>query len=438
MRVRAGYACDLSPAPGREVELCLSEAFSPGERLPVESVNGNVVGRAAVGRQARHRPEPLRPWREGFNLAPRARFELDASLASGVYKADGIPFVNRGAAGQDHKVAVLIPSNTATAFNRLGGRSFYDSPPPAQADDVLSFQRPVESFQWMFRGALQCEGFLSWFADANPRPAETAYLIDSDLEDPAALDGIELLIVIGRSEYWTRRAREHFDAFVDRGGRALLLCSELMYWQVRIDLDRHRLIRYLEDDPHPDPLLHTKQWHEPSLRYPVHPGTGCELRYGGYDMEGEQFGQKGLRIASPGSPFLEGSGLAEGDLLQLPDASVWDGAPVKHGDLEEHPELDFGDDQPLHHEVIGYNRGRPALRQFGESATSLWLALRRTQGSGTVVHCGTLGWCGWHGAGGAGPDSERIRTIVLRMISILLEDSWPFSFADPVHAGNRR
>lgn len=433
MTVGAGYAWDLSPAPGREVELCLSEAFSPGARLAVESIDGRVVGHATVGRQVRHRPEPLHPWREGFNLAPRARFAFDASLPSGVYKADGIPFVNRGPAGAANRVAVLIPSNTATAFNRLGGRSFYDSPPPARAGDVLSFHRPVESFQWMFRGALQCEGFLSWFADANPKPAETTYLIDSDLESPVALAGVELLIVIGRSEYWTRRAREHFDAFVDRGGRALLLCSELMYWQVRIDLDRRRLIRYLEDDPHPDPLLHTKQWHVPSLRYPVHPRTGGELRYGGYDVGEEHFGQKGLRISSPRSPFLEGSGLGEGDLLRLPDASVWDGAPVRYGDAG-HPELDFGDEQPLHHEIIGYNRGRPALKQFGDSATSLWVALRRSERSGTVVHCGTLGWCGWHATGGNGPDSARAREIVLRMISILLEDDWPFSFEDRVTA----
>lgn len=426
MKARAGYARDLSPGSGQQVELCLSEAFSPGERLAVESIDGEVVGQARVGRQNRHRPFPLRPWREGFNLAPRARFELDSSLPSGVYKVDGIPFVNRGPGG---KVAVLIPSNTATAFNRLGGRSFYDSPPPALADDVLSFLRPVKSFEWMFRGALQCEGFLNWFANANPNPLETTYLIDSDLEDPMALGGVELLIVVGRSEYWTRSARQHFDAFVDRGGRALLLCSELMYWQVRIDLGRRQLIRYLEGDPHPDPLLHTKQWHDPSLRYPVHPCTGGELRYGGYDVDGEPFGQKGLRIVSASSPLVEGCGLVDGELLRLPDATVWDGAPVRYDD-DGRPEPSFGDEQPLHHEVIGYNRGRPALRMFGESATSLWVALRRRRKSGTVVHCGTLGWCGWQATGGHGPESERIQAIVLKMISTLLEDRWPFSFAD--------
>ncbi|HET8863120.1 MAG TPA: N,N-dimethylformamidase beta subunit family domain-containing protein [Solirubrobacterales bacterium] len=391
----------------------------------MESVDGTVVDDVCVGPQVDDRVLPHVPWRDGFNLPPRASYELDPSLPSGIYSVHGIPFVHRG---REAAIAVLIPSNTATAFNRIGGRNFYESPPAVQAGDVLSFHRPVQSFGWMFRSVMQCEGFLRWFASANPHPRDTTYLIDSDLEDPDALDGIEVLIVIGRSEYWTRRAREHFDAFVDRGGRALLLCSELMYWQVRIDLARHQLIRYLQDDPHPDPLLHTKQWHEPSLQYPVHPRTGGELRYGGYDVgDDEEFGRKGLRIVSPDSPLVEGCGLAEGDVLRLPDASVWDGAPVR-SDGGGIPEVDFGDEQPLHHEVIGYNRGRPPIREFGESATSLWIALRHRQESGTVVHCGTLGWCGPQAAGGNGPDSERIQAIILRMLSVLLEDDWPFSW----------
>jgi len=325
VKFRAGYAYNLSPGPEGRVDLCLGSGFAPGERLAVESVSGDVIGDVRVGPQVSDRVMPDEPWRDGFNFPVRASYELDSSLPTGIYKVQGIPFVNRG---RGASIAVLIPSNTATAFNRIGGRSFYESPSGAQAGDVLSFHRPVESFEWMFRSALQCEGFLRWLAGANPHPRDTSYLIDSDLEEPDALEGIELLIVIGRSEYWTRRAREHFDAFVDRGGRALLLCSELMYWQVRLDLARRQLIRYLEEDPHPNPLLHTKQWHEPSLQYPVHPRTGGELRYGGYDVGDEEFGRKGMRIVSPDSPLVEGCGLAEGDLLRLPDASVWDGAPV--------------------------------------------------------------------------------------------------------------
>lgn len=429
MKLRVGYAYDLSRRSGDRVDLCLSRGFSPGERLAVESVNGDIVDDVCVGPQVDDWTVPPEPWRNGFNLPSRAGYEFDsslpsASLPSGVYKVHGIPFVHRSR--EAATVAVLVPSNTATAFNRAGGRNLYTPGPEVPSADILSFHRPMRSFEWMFHSVMQCEGFLSWFASANPHPQNTTYLIDSDLEEPDALDDVELLIVIGRSEYWTRKAREHFDAFVGRGGRALLLCSELMYWQVRVDLARHQLIRYLQDDPHPDPLLHTKQWHEPSLQYPVHPRTGGELRYGGYDVGDEEFGRKELRIVSPDSPLVEGCGLAEGDVVRLPDALAWDGAPVRC-DGGGVPEVDFGDEQPLHHEVIGYNRGRPPLREFGESATSLWVSLRHRRDSGTVVHGGTFGWCGPHGAGGNGPDSERIQAIILRMLAVLLEDDWPFS-----------
>ncbi len=424
MGLRVGYAQRLSGVSGDRVELCLSRGFGHGERLPVESIGADVVGEVLVGPQAGIRAEPAEPWKHGLNLPVRASFELAPSLSRGVYKVNGIPFVHRSR--EPATIAVLIPSHTATAFNRIGGRSFYESPSDGRAGDVLSFHRPVPSSEWMFGSVLQCEGFLKWFASANPYSGGTTYLIDSDLEEADALDGVEVLIVIGRSEYWTRRAREHFDAFVNRGGRALLLCSELMYWQVRVNLARHQLIRYLRDDPHPDPLLHTEQWHEPSLGYPVHPRTGGELRYGGYDVGDEEFGQKGLRIVRPDSPLVEGCGLTEGSVLRLPDASVWDGAPVRCNRAGI-PEPDFGDEQPWRHEIIGYNHGRPPFKERGESATSLWIVLRRRPESGTVVHCGTFGWCGPQAAGGSGPESDRIQAIILKMLSALLVNDWPFS-----------
>jgi hypothetical protein len=402
---------------------CLDGPLSEGEGLPVESVNGKTVGHVDIGAYAGGRANPSEPWEEGFRLPPRTTYELDPSLPSGVYTLAGkIPFVHRGLSAA--RVAVLIPSHTATAFNDAGGRSLYATPDAPRAD-VLSFHRPLQ------KGLLtRCVGFAKWFAEANPHPRDTTYLIDSDLEQPGALDGVEVLIVIGRSEYWTRAMRESFDAFVDRGGRALLLCSELMYWQVRVDLARHQLHRYAKDDPHPDPLLRTTVWHDPALRYPIYPRTGCELSHGGFRAVDEGIGWEGLRIVCPDSPLLEGAGLAAGDTLRLPDASVWDGAPVERGP-DGLPRVDFGDSPPWRHEILGYNLVRPIGDELppGEPATSLWIALRRTPESGTVVHGGTLGWCGMRGAGGQGPDSERIQAIVLRMLSVLLGDEWPFSYA---------
>lgn len=418
-----GYAFHLSRKSGRRIVFCLDGPLQAGDRLPVQSASGGIVAHVTVGdyRGGRANPPP-EPWREGFRLPPRASYELDPSLASGLYALDGtIPFVHRrdGPAS----VAVLLPSHTATGFNPAGGRRFYetDGNPPA---DVLSFQRPLAPHLPQTRAW----PFIQWFASHNPHADDTTYLIDSDLEEPDALDGVGVLIVVGRSEYWTRTARERFDAFVDRGGRALLLCSEIMYWQVRVDLERQLLYRYKGADPHPDPLLRTTLWHDPSLEYPIYPRTGCELRHGGFDALGDGVGWGGMRVVCPDSPLLAGSGLAAGDVVRLPDASMWDGAPVENGP-DGVPRVDFGDSPPWRHEVIGHNLVRPIDRKApeGQVATSLWIALRRTPTSGTVVHCGTFGWAGARGVGGHGPDSDRIQAIVLHMLSVLLDDNWPFS-----------
>ncbi|HEX6665092.1 MAG TPA: N,N-dimethylformamidase beta subunit family domain-containing protein [Solirubrobacterales bacterium] len=417
-----GYAYHLSRKTGSRIVFCIDGPLSAGDRLPVKSINDETVGHVTVGLYNGGRAAPPEPWSEGLRLPPRATFELDPSLPSGVYALDGkIPFVHRS--GGPTSVAILIPSNTATAFNDAGGRSLYDTPDGPSAD-VLSFHRPLKPSVLLER----TWPFVKWFAAASPVPDETTYLIDSDLEEPDTLDGVEVLIVIGRSEYWTRRMREHFDAYVDRGGRALLLCSELMYWQVRVDLATHRMYRYKEADPHPDPLLRTTVWHHPSLEYPIYPRTGCELCHGGFSADREGIGWGGMRIVCPESPLLADTGLKGGDVVGLPDASVWDGAPVEH-QADGLIKVDFGDSPPWRHEIIGYNLVRPLEddKAPSDSATSLWLVLLRTPESGTIIHCGSLGWCGPCAVGLRNQNSTRIRAIILQMLTVLYDDSWSFS-----------
>ncbi len=417
-----GYAYHLSRKTGRRIVFCLDGPIAAGDRLPVKSLSDEIVGYVTISSYNGGRTVPPEPWSEGFRLPPRATFELDPTLPSGVYILDGkIPFVHRS--DSSASIAVLIPSNTAVAFNDAGGRSLYDRPGHPSAD-VLSFHRPLRPLVLLERTA----PFARWFESEGPAPGETTYLIDSDLEEEGALDEIEVLIVIGRSEYWTRGMRESFDRYVDRGGHALLLCSELMYWQVRLDLDAHRMYRYKEVDPHPDPLMRTTVWHHPSLKYPIYPRTGCELWHGGFSADSEGIGWGGMRILCPESPLLDGVSLQAGDVVHLPDASVWDGAPVKqsgNGVIE----VDFGDTPPWRHEVIGYNLVRPLEESkiSANYATSLWLVLRHAPESGTVVHCGTLGWCGPCAVGMSNQNSTKIRTIILQMVHILLDSTWPFT-----------
>jgi hypothetical protein len=419
-----GYAYHLSRKTGRRIVFCLAGPIKAGDQLPVESETGERVGEVVVGADSGSPEEPPKPWEEGFRFPPRGTYDLDPALPSGVYSLAGtIPFVHRreGLAS----IAVLLPSHTAVAFNSAGGKSLYSKPGESPVE-ALSFQRPLKP------GLLlaACRPFVRWFAACNPYAKDTTYLIDSDLEDPGGLDGVEVLIVIGRSEYWTRPMREQFDAFVDRGGRALLLCSEVMYWQVRVDLARHQLYRYWGADPHPDPLWRTTLWRDPSLKYPVYPRTGGERWYGGLSAHSDGIGWGGMKIASPASPLLTGSGLMKGDVVTLPDAANWDGAPVKRI-LDGVPQVDFGEVPPWRHEVVAYNMVRmtsPGL-PLETPATSLWMVLRRTPNAGTVIHGGTMGWCGQWAIGSNSPHSNLVRSLILQMLDVLRDDIWPFSFS---------
>lgn len=417
-----GYAYHLSRMTGRRIVFCLDGPLTAGDRLPIKSINDETVGHVTIGPYKGGRASPPEPWAEGFRFPPRATFDLTPSLPSGVYTLAGkIPFVHRSASPAS--IAVLLPSNTATAFNDAGGRSLYETP-EAPPSPILSFHRPLRPLALLER----IWPFVKWFATSSPIPHNTTYLVDSDLEDKNALDDVEVLIVIGRSEYWTRKMREHFDAYVDRGGRALLLCSELMYWQVRVDASTHQMLRYNETDPHPDPLLRTTVWHHPSLRYPIYPRTGCEFLHGGFSADDKGIGWQGMRIVCPDSPLLINTGLMKDDVVKLPDASVWDGAPVACRP-DGHIEVNFGDSSVWRHEVVGYNDVKPSNgdRADTRSASSLWLVMRRSPKSGTVIHCGTLGWCGPCAVGLRNLNSDRIRAIISAMLRILYDDAWPFS-----------
>lgn len=421
MSAVTGYASPLSRKTGQDVSFHLDDSVPPGGRLPVLSLAGEAVGEVTVGPYGKVKQGRPEPWREGFGLPQRATYELGSALDSGVYTLAGtIPFVHRAAAPA--RVAVLVPSHTAAAFNPAGGRSFYEKDGKPVAN-VLSLERPLPLH--LLLGF--CYPLVRWLASDEFPVRDVSFLTDSDLEDADALSSVEVLLVAGRSEYWTRPMRERFDAFVDRGGRALLLCSEIMFWQVRVDLERQLLFRYGHTDPHPDPLLCTTTWREPALQYPVYPRTGGERWYGGVNTDdGVDFG--GMRIVCPGSPLLAGSGLEFGDVVALPDAKNWDGAPAELGP-DGMPKVDFGAHPPWRAEVVGYNLVKPTMPGLppDEPTFGLWTVLRRTAHSGAVVHAGTMGWCGGRVMGFQSEQSRRIRALIVQMLALLLDDAWPFS-----------
>jgi hypothetical protein len=397
-----GYADQQSYRPGDRVTLFLSSNFPQRTIMhlhdytgrPVFEFTGDLVTQTAVGPN---------PWETGFGYQESAGFTLP-DLPSAVYMVEGlIPVIVKTAPAKQADVVILYPSNTMAAYNTAGGRSMYSAPEPAP---IVSFQRPA----WPTNNSAFLYSFLRWFSGLN-LPYSFRYLADIDLEDYNEISGAKLLVVIGHSEYWTRRAREHFDEFVLGGGNVLLLSGNNMWWQVRYSDDRSQMICYKRDpDPVADALLRTVNWPLYVLHYPVLPSIGGDFEHGG-------FKGPGFRVLLPNSPVFRGVQVHAGDLIWIPtteyDGTVLLNNPVTLGE----PRLDLSALGAYRAEIIGYSPCSSTDPPSVDDRVGTWIAHQRTATSGVVMNGGSTNWCSNTGVGGQ--DGERVQKIILNMIDIL-------------------
>ena len=258
--------------------------------------------------------------------------------------------------------------------------------------------------------------FLQWLATQR-LPYSIRFIADIDMDDDSELYGAKLLMVIGHSEYWTRRARENLDAFVLRGGNALLASGNNMAWQVRYSEDRTQLIcyKYSENDPIADPLLKTIQWWYPSLQYPIAPSIGADWPHGGYGIKYPDKGWKGYRILTRSEAIFQGVDIGVGDVLAMP-TTEYDGAPIVNNPVTTGPpQLDYGALGAYKAEIIGYDY---CSTPDGSDRVATWVALQRTPTSGVIINCASTDWCSPNGV--AGTDGARVRLITRNMIEALI------------------
>src|SRR5258705_2173024 len=114
----------------------------------------------------------------------------------------------------------------------------------------------------------ECIECLKWFPSLSH--VKIKYVVDMDL-DNYSLSQCKIIVIIGHSEYWTRKARINFDRFVNEGGHAIILSGNTMWWQVRYTDNKSALIchRSSELDAEKDESLKTVQWRDPILQYPI-------------------------------------------------------------------------------------------------------------------------------------------------------------------------
>lgn len=383
-----------SAAPGDTIHFALTATKAGAQRLRMLSVGGREVhdfGAVFIPSQSFTSDAP---WLNGAGYQPTVEWQIPADLASGVYFLNGAPelFVIVRTMGEQEPTsaaisalptAVLIPTNTINAYSVTLGRSCYNQP---KRVPIVSFQRPM--------GASRAQQWIEtakWL-DAEPLLLGARYISDYDLEDPAALKGIKMLIVAGHSEYWSRTARERFDAFVRDGGNALIASGNAMYWQIRYEEDGERLVAYkflnpeYGKDPATDPLLVTTEWHRPGLHMPTVDSIGGDFIHGGFGSRRRGLGVTGtgLRVADPRHPLFSGQDLAPCAVLDFCGVLEYDGAPIKGLDATGLPVADPSVMNAYRLEIIAYEWG-----QRGGSTLATAHVYQRERDGGVVLHLGS-------------------------------------------------
>ena len=321
---------------GDFVALCLSGTSTEKRvgSLEIEDVRGNVVLQLDNVKLQKQQYSNSTPWESGAGWSQSVVFQIPEGLPAGVYFLQGrddVFFVvrsfHRNATEGTRRISVLMSTNTFNAYSKTLDRGTYG---PIHVNKV-SFHRPmsgIKSREWL--------PFLRWMYSAyESANISIDFLVDSDMESSQSLISTELLIVLGHSEYWTRNARVNFDNWVNRGGNALLLTGNTMWWQVRYELDDESvMVCYKNRSPKLDPQFETKlatiNWNAPSLDYPIYRSIGADFTRGGFGSKRkkEAFGWDGCMISDDRCPLLSGTGLKNGDYFRLFHVVEMDGPPL--------------------------------------------------------------------------------------------------------------
>jgi hypothetical protein len=402
-------------------------SFGGRRRLRITDVTGTVVG--AVALKGRRVPIPEDALEAGVAAEPSCVLKIPDETPGGIYFIDDrwAFLVSRPAA----RCTVVISVSTMQAFNNWGGRSEYSERKRQRAIGektplhFYSLRRPLSR-----RYATDVlTGFLEWLPRGALAGEDIAFIPDCDLARPDALAATTLLLIPGRSEYWSRESRKAIDAYVARGGDMVLLSSETMLHEVRHEDGRNAWWwRGSPENPERPP---TPYWDEPDRNYPLIPSIGPNPADGGsHKPEAKKYPEWGVyRAVDTSSPLAHACGIKPGDAVALPSMVYYDGLPVT-GYAGNVPVLDDSV-LPFHKwTLIAHSFGHDTPRQ----RIGAWFAFQRTATSGRCVHFGSYGWSGKDGLSGRGPGGTRPAEIVDAAIRLLRTGENIFGAASPIPA----
>ena len=510
------YPDKVSAAPGETVALFASASVSPCtltiNRVGAERVEVARIDSIAVGNHA----TPENADAKGCGWPKALTFDIGADWKTGYYdlvltSPAGVAChhfvcVRKSSTDKKADAVIVLSTNTYFSYNYWGGSNSYASVEDLMAGKVsadesragaigrLSRMRPLA--QGMFApppGAprlinlepramhtFAVPGDPNWMAQHRPSPYDGAagflgkwehrfaewserngypldYLTDHDFErDPNALDGYKAALVVGHSEYWSGNQRAATEAFVDGGGKFIVLSGNTCYWKVRWEDDGQTLIAHKWRGEVDDPLWHdpatrkeaTHLWSHEAFGAPEAGLIGLSFVYAGYHRlcMCVARGAAAYTVYDDLHWALEDTDLYYGDLLGAGVPLLGyenDGCPIRFGD-DGLPKPNGGVGVPDNLQIIAMApatlaesprspypflipQEQPdvlAQAAFGEANDITKERLMRghavmasfTRGKGEVFNSGTTEWA--HGLAAADPFVEKITENVLRRFGV--------------------
>lgn len=128
----------------------------------------------------------------------------------------------------------LAPDYNVYTTHRKGQPTYYVGlrvPRPNASPRALYAPEGSGFCQWV-----RLERHLHTWLDRQGYSYDVVTDLDLDLE-PSLLQPYRAVMIAGHSEYWSSSARNGLDAYLQRGGSAVILSGNTMYWRVSFDAD---------------------------------------------------------------------------------------------------------------------------------------------------------------------------------------------------------
>lgn len=302
-------------------------------------------------------------WRSGFHHVTLTAHGAPADRAVGhagfVVRAAEPP--QRGSG----RMLLVLATNTYNAYNTWGGCSLYTgghqvsfrrpwgrglvARPYTERDDRKS--RPArwgeeadidgEIYQ-RYRFDHGLPGFMGstgWFtyerrfvewAERHGHQFDMAVSTDLD-DDPAVVDGYDLVLGVGHDEYWTAAGRDVVERHVAGGGNYASFSGNTMFWQVRLVDGGDAMVCHKYRAHLADPVMGTTlersmsgMWADPVVDRPEVAFLGGGSAYGLYSRFGRATarGSGAFTVMRDSHWLFDGTDLRYGDLLGARDGVV--------------------------------------------------------------------------------------------------------------------